>query len=72
MLYSVFGSVTSLNRIPEKDVVLEAVSKPEGECVQHQEEGTTDENGGFRIRGLQPQVCKITRRLAAMSKYEPN
>lgn len=55
-MYSIFGAVSSLNRIPEKDVVLEAVSKPEGECVQHQEEGTTDESGSFRIRGLQPQV----------------
>ena len=56
MLYSVFGTVFSLNRIPEKDIVIEAVSRAEGECVQHQEEGTSDEKGQFRIRGLQPEV----------------
>lgn len=56
VLYSIFGSVSSLNRFAEKDVVVEAVSNAIGECMLHQEEGTTDENGHFRIRGLHPQV----------------
>ncbi|XP_065202501.1 BOS complex subunit NOMO3 [Planococcus citri] len=62
VLYSAFGNVASLNRISENNVVLEAVGKPEGECVQHQEEGTTDESGNYRIRGLQPD-CNYDIRL---------
>ena len=53
-----FGHVYSLSHFPEKEVVVEAISIAQGECVSHQEEGTTDENGHFRIRGLKPHVSK--------------
>jgi len=47
--YSCYGNVLSLNGEPEKVVVVEAVG-PNGEI----EEGQTDNQGVFRIRGLQP------------------
>lgn len=50
--FSVFGSVNTLNGEPFADVIVEARS--EDRCGQHQEEATTEPNGQYRIRGLQP------------------
>lgn len=53
--FSVFGAITSLNGEPFNNVVVEA--RAEEPCPQHQEEATTESNGQYRIRGLQPG-CK--------------
>lgn len=58
--FSVFGSINSLNGEPFSDVVVEARS--EERCGQHQEEATTEANGRYRIRGLQPG-CQYTVRI---------
>lgn len=58
--FSVFGAVTSLNGEPFADVIVEARS--EARCGQHQEEATTEANGQYRIRGLQPN-CEYTIRV---------
>lgn len=50
--YSVFGSVNALNGLAIADVVVEARSNEQ--CNQHQEEVTTQSNGQYRLRGLQP------------------
>ncbi|XP_044765442.1 nodal modulator 1 [Coccinella septempunctata] len=50
--YSAFGIVTSLNKIPEHDSVVEAVGVKN--CSHLSEETTTESNGRFRVRGLQP------------------
>lgn len=55
--FSIFGAITSLNGEPFENVVVEA--RAEEPCAQHQEEGTTESNGQYRIRGLQPG-CKYT------------
>lgn len=56
--YSVFGTVTSLNGDPFPNVVLEAISE---QCHFHQEETSSEANGGYRIRGLQPN-CEYSIR----------
>lgn len=58
--FSVFGSVNTLNGEPFADVIVEARS--EDRCGQHQEEATTEPNGQYRIRGLQPG-CAYTIRV---------
>lgn len=60
--YSVFGSVTSLSGDPEGAITVEAVGQGRAECTQFQEESTSEPNGQFRIRGLQPKVsiCYIS------------
>ncbi|XP_075235933.1 BOS complex subunit NOMO3 [Lycorma delicatula] len=62
--YSVFGTVTSLSGDAEVGVVVEAVgtSGEHPDCSQLQEESTSEANGVFRIRGLQPQ-CEYTVRM---------
>lgn len=52
--YSAYGSVTSLNGEPEVGLLVEV--QGQGDCSNLQEEATTEENGNFRIRGLQPTV----------------
>lgn len=52
--YSAYGSVTSLNGEPEVGLLVEV--QGQGNCSNLQEEATTEENGNFRIRGLQPMV----------------
>ncbi|KAK7106662.1 BOS complex subunit NOMO1-like isoform X2 [Littorina saxatilis] len=52
--YSVYGKVTSLNGEPEAGVVVEAVGEGQG-CEQFQEEAKTEQDGSYRIRGLQPK-----------------
>ncbi|ESO93836.1 hypothetical protein LOTGIDRAFT_104485 [Lottia gigantea] len=49
--YSCYGKVTSLNGEGESDIIVEAVS---AQCSNHQEESKTEQDGSFRIRGLQP------------------
>lgn len=63
--FSVFGSVTSLNRDPFADVVVEA--RAEERCGHHQEESTSEINGQYRIRGLQPG-CSYTIRVRSNSE----
>lgn len=63
--YSVFGTVTSLSGDAEVGVVVEAVGVggEHPDCSQLQEESTSETNGVFRIRGLQPQVISILARI---------
>lgn len=51
-----FGSVTTLSGEPEGSVTVEAIGRGSPECSQLQEESSSESNGQFRIRGLQPQV----------------
>lgn len=67
--FSVFGSVTSLNDEPFADVVVEA--RAEERCGQHQEESTTEANGQYRIRGLQPG-CEYTIRVRSNNEQSTN
>lgn len=62
--YSVFGTVTSLSGDAEVGVVVEAVGVggEHPDCSQLQEESTSEANGVFRIRGLQPQ-CEYNVRM---------
>ncbi|PSN32990.1 Nodal modulator 1 [Blattella germanica] len=57
--YSAYGMVSSLNGEPEDSVVVEAVGQ--GKCSHYQEESSTEINGQFRIRGLQPECEYIVR-----------
>ncbi|XP_073846910.1 BOS complex subunit NOMO1 [Musca autumnalis] len=58
--YSLFGAVTSLNGEPFAEVNIEATA--DETCSHHQEEATTEKNGKYRIRGLNPG-CEYTIRL---------
>lgn len=60
MAYSLFGSVSSLNGEPFNEVNIEAVA--DEKCSHHQEEATTEPNGKYRIRGLNPG-CEYTVRV---------
>lgn len=51
--FSCYGTVTSLNGEPEAGVIVEAVGLKE--CSQFQEESKSEQDGTFRIRGLQPK-----------------
>jgi len=55
--FSLFGSLTSLKGDPEVGVTMEAVGQ--GDCAKYQEEGTTGQDGKFRIRGLQPSCSYL-------------
>jgi len=54
--FSCYGRVTSLNGRPEKGAIVEAVGA--GACAL-QEEGITDAEGYYRIRGIRPN-CPVT------------
>jgi len=55
--FSLFGSLTSLKGDPEAGVTMEAVGQ--GDCDKYQEEGTTGQDGKFRIRGLHPSCSYL-------------
>ncbi|KAK5639267.1 hypothetical protein RI129_011759 [Pyrocoelia pectoralis] len=50
--YSAFGQITSLNGEPEERISV--VANGVNNCTQYSEEATSERNGNFRIRGLQP------------------
>lgn len=52
MAYSAYGTVTSLNGEPFAHVNIEATASEK--CSHHQEEATTESNGKYRLRGLNP------------------
>nr|KAG5688657.1 hypothetical protein BaRGS_017511 [Batillaria attramentaria] len=52
--YSCYGRVTSLNGEPEPGVIVEAVGQGAG-CEGFQEEAKTEQDGSYRIRGLEPK-----------------
>ena len=52
-MHSCYGSVTSLNGEPEPGVFVEAVGSGDGDCGFLQEESKTEQDGAYRIRGLQ-------------------
>lgn len=52
--FSAYGAVTSLNGEPEAGLFVEA--QGQSDCSNFLEESTTEDNGKFRIRGLQPSV----------------
>lgn len=58
--YSIFGTVKTLNGEPFANVVVETNAVEP--CEQHQEEATSELNGSFRVRGLQPG-CEYTVRV---------
>lgn len=51
LVLSCYGEVTSLNGEPEPGVFVEALGKDS--CSMYQEESKTEQNGKYRIRGLQ-------------------
>jgi len=55
--FSLFGSLTSLKGDPEAGVTMEAVGQ--GDCDKYQEEGSTGQDGKFRIRGLHPSCSYL-------------
>lgn len=57
--FSAYGSVTSLNGEPETGLLVEVQGQEN--CEHLQEEATTEENGSFRIRGLQPTCTYVFR-----------
>lgn len=57
--FSIFGSINSLNGEPFGQINIEALSD---ESCQHQQEETTSENNGqYRLRGLQPGCTYILK-----------
>lgn len=52
MAYSAFGQILSLNGEPEGKMIIMATGIDN--CTQFSEETTSESNGQFRIRGLQP------------------
>lgn len=59
---SCYGSVLSLNGEPEPSVFIEAVGHSPEDCTKFQEESKTEQDGSYRIRGLQvfnplPEQC---------------
>ncbi|XP_034651028.1 nodal modulator 3 [Drosophila subobscura] len=58
--YSIFGTITSLNGEPFDGVNVKATA--DESCQRQQEEATSETNGQYRIRGLQPG-CKYTVRV---------
>lgn len=60
MAYSVFGTVSSLNGDPFAQVNIEATASEK--CSHHQEEATSENNGKYRLRGLNPG-CEYTIRV---------
>lgn len=59
--FSAYGQITSLNGEPEAGLLVEVQGQGK-DCSNLQEETTTEENGNFRIRGLQP-TCTYAFRL---------
>lgn len=57
--FSAYGAVTSLNGEPEAGLLVEA--QGQSNCSSFLEEATTEENGNFRIRGLQPPCIYAIR-----------
>lgn len=60
MAYSAFGQVLSLNGEPEGRMII--IASGMGNCSQYSEEATSESNGQFRIRGLQP-FCSYEMKL---------
>ncbi|EDW32208.1 GL10556 [Drosophila persimilis] len=58
--YSIFGTITSLNGQPFAEVNVKATA--DESCHSQQEEATSESNGQYRIRGLQPG-CKYSVRV---------
>ncbi|XP_048249948.1 nodal modulator 1-like [Haliotis rufescens] len=57
--YSCYGRVTSLNGEPEPGIVVEAVGQDK--CSGYQEESKTEQDGTYRIRGLEPKCDYVLR-----------
>ena len=54
---SCYGQVTSLNGEAEQGIIVEALGEGET-CSLYQEESKTDQEGYYRIRGLQVRVTQ--------------
>ncbi|KAH8306904.1 hypothetical protein KR044_000535 [Drosophila immigrans] len=57
--YSIFGTITSLNGDPFAEVNVQAIATES--CQHQQEEATSEHNGQYRIRGLQPGCSYVVR-----------
>uniref|UniRef100_A0A2I9LPE9 Nodal modulator n=1 Tax=Centruroides hentzi TaxID=88313 RepID=A0A2I9LPE9_9SCOR len=60
--FSCYGIVNSLTGEAEPGVIIEAVGAENSSCSLYQEEAVSEQDGSFRIRGLQPK-CEYTVRL---------
>ncbi|XP_037945256.1 nodal modulator 1 [Teleopsis dalmanni] len=67
--FSVFGKITSLNGDPYGQVNVEATA--DETCMNYQEEATSENNGQYRLRGLQPG-CTYTIRTKVGSNINAN
>lgn len=59
--FSCYGIVNSLTGEAEPGVVIEAVGVENSTCSLYQEEAVSEQDGSFRIRGLQPRCEYIIR-----------
>lgn len=59
MAYSIFGSINSLNGEPFGQINIEAFS--DESCQYQQEETTSENNGQYRLRGLQPGCTYVLK-----------
>ncbi|CAC5408303.1 Nodal modulator 2,Nodal modulator 3,Nodal modulator 1 [Mytilus coruscus] len=66
--FSCYGQVTSLNGEAEQGIIVEAMGEGEG-CSLFQEESKTDEEGLYRIRGLQPKCTYVVRLKTEVNKH---
>jgi len=64
--FSVSGSVSSLSGLPQEKITIEAVGMHK--CTEYQESAKSDENGQYKLRGLQPGCAYNIR----MMKNEEN
>ena len=72
MICSCYGKVTSLNGEAEPGIVLEAVSRSSAGCENLQEESKTEQDGSFRIRGLQVRKGSfILERKRKRRRFQP-
>ncbi|XP_071122767.1 BOS complex subunit NOMO1-like [Mytilus edulis] len=66
--FSCYGQVTSLNGEAEQGIIVEAMGEGEG-CSLFQEESKTDQEGLYRIRGLQPKCTYVIRLKTEVNKH---
>ncbi|KAK4872067.1 hypothetical protein RN001_016191 [Aquatica leii] len=67
--YSGFGQVTTLNGEPEERITIVAIGL--NNCSQFSEESTSEQNGNFRIRGLQPYCTYDIKVKASLDEKRP-
>ena len=66
--FSCYGQVTSLNGEAEQGIIVEALGEGET-CSMYQEESKTDQEGYYRIRGLQPKCSYVVKLKPDVNKH---